>query len=145
MPITVPLINGIAYSWSSINVRIAGFEVVGITEINYGDSVAKQDLYGTGKYPVERSEGIYKATVEVGFLPSVVEALVEKSPTGRLQDLGVFDIIVIFLVGDNRRTHKIRNVEFLGNVRKMNKDGIVIKPPMICSHIQWTGGSDNNF
>ncbi|MDP1812337.1 MAG: hypothetical protein Q8K66_13125 [Sediminibacterium sp.] len=140
MPLTdVPLINGKAYSWSSIKFILAGVTVVGITAINYSDDVEKENGYGQGQMPIDRGEGNYKAESGITLKANEVEALTEKAPNGRIQDFGVFDIIVFYLVGTKKVTHKIRNAEFTGNKRDIKQGDKIIEVqlPLIISHIDW--------
>lgn len=135
----IPLINGKAYAWANISLVLAGAPVVGISSINYDDTEAKENGYGSGKFPIERAEGNYEASVDLTLRASELEAIASRAPNRRLQNFGVFDIIVSFLVGTQRVTHKIRNVEFTGNKRSMNQGDKVIEasPGLICSHIEW--------
>ena len=135
----IPLVNGKGYAWANVSFMLAGAAVVGITAINYSDTEEKENTYGSGKFPIERGEGNYAATVELTLRASELEALASRAPNGRLQDFGVFDIIVSFLVGTVRHSHKIRNCEFTGNTRNMNQGDKLIEsqPGIICSHIDW--------
>jgi hypothetical protein len=139
MPLNIPLINGKAYDWASVDVMLAGAPVVGITSIDYDDNEEKEDSYGSGKFPIERGGGNYAAKVSMTLRANELEALVDKTPNGRLQDFGVFDVIVSFVIGAVRKTHKIRNVEFKGNKRELKQGDKMIEssPEMICSHIEW--------
>lgn len=135
----IPLINGKSYAWANVSLMLAGAPVVGISVINYSDTEAKENSYGSGKFPIERGEGNYEATVELTLRANELEALASRAPNKRLQDFGVFDIVVSFLVGTQRVSHKIRNVEFTGNNRNMNQGDKMIEsqPGLICSHIEW--------
>lgn len=140
MPLTdVPLINGKSYSWASIKFILAGVNVVGITAINYMDDVEKENGYGQGQMPIDRGEGNYKAEASVTLKANEVEALTAKAPNGRLQDFGVFDILVCYLVGTQKVTHKIRNCEFTSNKRdvKQGDKHIESEFPLVISHIDW--------
>ena len=141
MPVNqIPLINGKAYSWAAITIVLAGINMVGATAISYGDDTEKENGYGQGKMPIDRGEGNY-----VPHEPSITfrnpenEAFIQKSLTGRIQDLGVFDIIVQFLVGTVIITHIIRNCEFTGNKRDMKQGDKVmsVEHKLICSHVDW--------
>ncbi|MGN7787418.1 hypothetical protein ACTJIJ_22990 [Niabella sp. 22666] len=136
----VPLINGRAYSWASVSVVLAGVPVIGITAISYGDLTEMENGYGAGQMPIDRGEGNYipdapKLTLRAG----VVDSLQESAPNGRLQDLGVFDIIVMYLVGTTKKTHKVRNCQFTNNKRDIKQgDKIVnVELDLICSHVDW--------
>lgn len=135
----IPLINGKGYAWANVDLILAGAPVVGITAINYSDTEEKENTYGSGKYPIERGEGNYAATVELTLRANELEAIASRAPNKRLQDFGVFDILVSYLVATVRHTHKIRNCEFTGNVRNINQGDKMIEgsPGIICSHIEW--------
>ena len=135
----IPLINGKAYDWASVTMLLGGTPVIGVSKISYDDNTEKEDTYGSGQFPIERGEGNYKANVDVTFRASELEALAAKTVNGRLQDFGVFDIIVSFLVGTVRKTHKIRNCEFTGNKRDLSQGDKMLEssPGLICSHIEW--------
>jgi hypothetical protein len=135
----IPLVNGKAYAWANVSIMLAGAPVIGVSAINYDDTEEKEDNYGSGKFPIERAEGNYKASVDVTLRASELEAIADKAANGRLQDFGVFDIVVEFLVGTVVKTHKIRNCEFTGNKRDMKQGDKTIEasPGLICSHIEW--------
>ncbi len=134
-----PLINGKAYAWANVEMLLGGVPVVGISKIAYSDTEDKQNNHGAGKFPIERAEGNYSAEASITLKASEAEAIAAKSPNGRLQDFGVFDIIVQFLVGTTRVTHKIRNCEFTNNGRDMNQGDTKIETEfkLIVSHIEW--------
>jgi hypothetical protein len=135
----VPLINGKAYSWAAITVILAGAPLIGITSISYSDDTEKENGYGQGSMPIDRGEGNYKAESSLTIRAGENEALIAKAANGRIQDLGVFDIIVQYLVGTKRIKHTIRNAEFTGNKRDVKQgDKIIdVEHTLIISHIDW--------
>ncbi|NNV54529.1 hypothetical protein [Limnovirga soli] len=135
----IPLINGKAYAWANVSFMLANAPVIGITAIDYDDMEGKKNGYGSGKWPIDRAEGNYEAKASITLKANELEALTDKAPNGRLQNFGVFEIIVSFLVGTTRRTHKIRNCEFTGNKRTMKQGDTEIASDMelIISHIDW--------
>jgi hypothetical protein len=135
-----PLINGVGYSWAQITIKIGGVAVSGVQAITYGDKQDISDVYGAGPYPVERVEGKITSSCSMTMLMSEVEALQQSVPSGRLQDIGEFDIVVSFEPGNGIvRTHKILNCRFLDNTRKMKSSDqtIPIDMTLICSQIIW--------
>src|SRR5438552_11189431 len=94
-----PLINGREYSWADILINIGGVPVIGITGITYDEEQVKEDNYGAGVNPVSRGYGNKKATASITMYASEVEALMERAPNGNLVDLGVFAVIVQYMVG----------------------------------------------
>ena len=139
MPNNVPLINGKAYSWASITAILAGATMVGIVAISYDDETEKENGYGAGQLPIDRGEGNYKAQSSITIRASENEALIEKAPNGRIQDMGVFDVTVQYLVGTVRKKHVLRNCEFTGNKRDVKQgDKIIdVEHTLIISHIDW--------
>ncbi|MBS1641546.1 MAG: hypothetical protein JSR11_03625 [Bacteroidetes bacterium] len=140
MPVqNIPLINGKAYSWACITILLGGATIVGATAINYSDEQEKENGYGLGIMPIDRADGQYKAEASIHLKANENEAIVAKAPNGRIQDLGVFDIIVQYLVGTVKKTHKIRNCEFTGNKRdvKAGDKMIEVEHKLIVSHIEW--------
>jgi hypothetical protein len=140
MPVNnVPLINGKAYSWACITFLAAGANITGITAITYGDETEKENGYGAGQMPVDRGEGNYIPEASMTLKANEIEKIIDQSPTGRIQDFGVFDVIVEYLVGTVRKTHKLRNVEFTGHKRdiKQGDKQIESECPLVISHIEW--------
>jgi hypothetical protein len=134
------LINGIAYSWSDINVNILGVLVSGISAINYEDEQEIEDNYGAGRLPVSRGYGEIKTTGSITLHVEEVVALQKVIPTGRLQDIPPFDIPVTYLpVSGVVTTDILKNVQFKKNVRnpKQGDKKIEVEIPLIISHIIW--------
>jgi len=137
----IPLINGHEYSWADIVVNMAGVPVTGITGIEYNDEQEVADVYGAGRYPVARSKGRITCTGKITLLSSEVVALAKKSPTGRIQDLAPFPIIVSYIPDDGGAvvTDKLRNCQFKSNKRSWS-EGDTSKPvdiDLAISHIEW--------
>ncbi len=107
-------INGATHSWSNLMVNIAGVSVSGITKISYSDEQTIENIYGAGQRPVGRGYGKIESKASFTLLRDEVEAIRAASPTGRLQDISPFDIIVQFIPVNGQRivTHKIRNAQF---------------------------------
>lgn len=138
----VPLINGVGYDWATIEITLLGKKLFGVTAIEYSDSVEKEDVYGAGKFPVSRGTGQYKAEAKITLLAEEVNILMKAlTPGKRLQDIGMFDVIVSYLPKDaaKRTTDVIRNCEFKNNKKgaKANDKMIETEFELICSHIEW--------
>lgn len=136
----IPLVNGVLYAWADIVVLIGGVPITGITGIEYGDTQDVVNLYGAGRLPVGRSKGRITPSGKLILYQEEVEALQAQSPTGRLQDLPAFDIIVQYLPASGLiHTDKIRNCNFSENTRKWAEGdtGKPVELPLIPSHIEW--------
>lgn len=74
-------VNGNAYSWGSMYLRIGGEEFTGFTEITYGDKRTRVKGYGMGRHqaPRLRSRGKYET-----------DPVKLKGPKGSIQALRAF-------------------------------------------------------
>jgi hypothetical protein len=137
----IPLINGTAYSWASIRFNIAGIDTVAVTAIEYSEDEMIENVYGAGKYPVERTgEGKIEPKAKITLLMSALELLRGKSITGRLPDLGIFDITVAFQKTNGIRTkHIIKNAQFKGDKVSVKEGDTKIEADidLLISHIVW--------
>ncbi len=138
----VPLINGVAYSWGDVTFNIAGTPIVGIVSIDYKDAQTIENHYGAGQHPISRGYGNIEPTASIGLSRSAIESIRAASEvTGRLQDIGPFDIIVSFvpLNGGAVVTHRIRNCVFTEDSNAMaqgdTKNEVTL--PLLPSHIEW--------
>ena len=126
--------------WNSVKMNMLGRDVEGITEINYDDSVEKENIYGAGAYPVGRGEGNYAAKCSITLLHEEIVALQRSlGPGKRLTDIAPFDINVSYEYGGFVYKDRIRNCEFKSNARnpKQNDKSISNQFELIVSHIDW--------
>ena len=136
----VPFINGKLYDWADIVLTIAGVPVTGITGIEYKDDQDIELKYGAGRLPVGVAKGRITCTGKITLYQEEVEALQRQSTTGRLQDLGTFDIIVNYLPDTGIvSTDKLRNCMFKSNGRtwKEGDTGQTVEIDLVLSHIEW--------
>lgn len=136
------LINkfGKVAGWNSITVRLLGRDVEGITELEYNDSVEKENIYGAGKYPIGYGEGNYAATASITLKNEEAVALQRSvGPGKRLADIAPFDIVVRYEYNGFVHRDIIRNAQFLGNGRepKQNDKSLSYKYDLLVSHIDW--------
>lgn len=137
-----PLINGQRHSWASVRCNVLGHTLVGISEINYSDSVVIEDHYGQGQMPVDRGVGNYSATANWTVKAYEVQRIQGLLPPGAyLADIPPFDITIVFLAkgSDQQVTHILRNVQFPQNARNLGQGNTAIDVPMELkiSHITW--------
>lgn len=88
-----PLVNGVAYSWSTVTLSIAGVIIKGITDITYEKSQDKEDTYGAGQYQVNRGYGNIKCTGSITIYADELRTL-EAAAGGSIMDLPSFDILI---------------------------------------------------
>jgi hypothetical protein len=141
-----PLINGRAYDWAQLVVKIAGANrpLVGITALNYADEQTIEKNYAAGNMPFSYGMGQIDCSGSMTLQMEEVEFLQKASPSGRIQDLPVFDIVVSFLNPEKEMvTHIIKNVKLTRNSREMEtgSTGITAEIPFMCSHIDWKPGA----
>jgi hypothetical protein len=126
--------------WNSVRLRMLGRDVEGITEIEYNDSVEKENVYGAGAYPIGRGKGNYQAAAAITLYQEEIIALQQSLGPGKhLTDIEPFDIVVRYEYNGFSYKDIIRNCEFMGNARTMqqNDKTITNKFDLLVSHIQW--------
>jgi len=135
-----PLINGKSYEWSDIICNVLGVPLVGITSVEYEEKQEMANVYGAGEFPVSRGYGSITPSAKITVLMEEIEAIQAIAPKGRLNKIPEFDIQVAY-VDDQlvTRVHKLRNVRFTGNSRKVNQGdtSIPVELELIISHIEW--------
>ena len=133
-----PLINGVAYSWSSINFNLFGVPVAGIVWIDYNRKQEKTDNYGQGSDPVSRGYGrkSYEGSIEIYLdeWKKVIAAAPSRDPLA----IGWFDIPVTYgnSVAD-ATMDVLRAVEFLEDpfTAKEGDTKLTVKIPLIIAQI----------
>ena len=136
----IPLVNGKLYDWADIVLAIAGVPVTGVTGIEYKDEQEVEMKYGAGRYPVGLGKGRISCEGKITLYQEEVEAIQRQSPTGRLQDIAPFNIIVSYLPDTGIvSTDKLRNVVFKNNGRSWNEGdtGKTVEIDLAMSHIEW--------
>lgn len=133
----VPLINGRAYSYCEVVVKIAGVEIPSVSKINYSEEQQKENNYGTGARPVSRGRGKIEVKASIEISMNDVEALRDAAPNGSLLALEPFDIEVHFLNAQKVVNHTLKNCEFTSDGMEAGVDDKDIKKSfdLIPSHI----------
>jgi hypothetical protein len=57
MATAYPLVNGVRHSWSSVEIRVAGQIILGVTEINYSPTLDPAVVRGAGALPIGHTLG----------------------------------------------------------------------------------------
>jgi len=138
----IKLINkfGKMSGWNSLRTRILGRDLEGITELEYDDAQAKENVYGAGKLPIGQSEGNYEAKASLTLHVEERIAILDSLPPGaRIQDIPAFDITVEYeFVG---RVYKdvLKNCSFMNNgiASKQGDKTHAFKHDLLISHIEW--------
>lgn len=126
--------------WNSITTNMMGRDVEGIKELEYSDSVEKENGYGAGQYPVGRGSGNYTAKASITLMVEEEIALQQSLPRGkRLADISPFDITAEYEYNGFKYRDRIRNAEFTGRAVavKQGDKTIAHKHDLIVSHIDW--------
>lgn len=127
-------------SWADVVVLIGGVPITGIIGVEYSDQQEIVNKYGAGRYPVGRAKGRITPGAKLILYQEEVQALSAQSPTGRLQDLPPFDIIVQYIPDSGILvTDKVRNCHISDNARKWKEGdtGQEVELPLVPSHIEW--------
>jgi hypothetical protein len=133
-----PLINGVSYSWSSIQFVLFGVPVIGIVDIEYKKKQTKTNNYGAGTDPVSRGYGKneYEASIEI-YLDEW-RNIINAAPSNDPLSIGWFDIQVIY--GNNMASATrdiLQAVEFLEDPfnAKEGDTKLTVKLPLILAGI----------
>ncbi|MEM6734481.1 MAG: hypothetical protein AAF620_00285 [Bacteroidota bacterium] len=143
-----PLINGKAYSWSQVEIRFSNISTPlnGVSKIEYSDEQKTEFNYGAGNFPVSRGFGNVESEAKITLHMEDIEDIRSNIPSGRLQDLGEFDVIVSYLhpVAARVVTHVIKNCYISNNGVEVSQDDMMIEKELELnpSHIQW---NDSNI
>lgn len=68
MGLSYPVVNGHLYSFASVEVKIGDFTYLGVTEVNYSESVEPVAVYGSDPVRVGRTLGRRKLTADLQIL-----------------------------------------------------------------------------
>ena len=80
--ISYPLINGLRYSFASIECTINGDKFLGFKSINYDDGLKPGVLYGTTPVPLGRTKGKYEAKGDLEVYRLEAQAILDALATG---------------------------------------------------------------
>jgi len=127
--------------WNSVTANMLGRDLEAITALKYGDSEAKENVYGAGKFPVGRSRGNYEPFASITLNKEEIDALQQALPSGkRITDISPFDIVVEYANNDGLiKKDRIRNCEFTNQeVDVKQADGTIeTEYELIVSHIEY--------
>lgn len=137
----IPLINGVAHDWGCINMLIGGIAYAGVTKIEYSEEQTIEDNYGAGLTVVSRGYGQIKCNCKVSLLGETSAALEAVARDGRLQNLGMFPIVVAYVPKGAaiKTTHRLLYCQFQGNSRSVSTGDTKIETEyeLKCGKIIW--------
>ena len=136
---SIPLVNGTAYSYADISLVVAGIPVFGVSSIAYDEEQAKENNFGVGDRPVSRGRGGIEPTASIEIDLDEAEKLRDASPDGSMLALAPFDITVVYLNGVKTTTHILKNCEFKNNGVETSQGDTAIKKSfeLALSHVVW--------
>ena len=133
-----PLINGVAYSWSSISFVLFGVPVSGITSIEYNRKQAKTNNYGQGSEPVSRGYGRKEYDGMIEIYLDEWKIVIAAAPNRDPLQIGWFDIPVVYgnSIADATKD-TLRACEFLEDpfTAKEGDTKLPVKIPLIIAQI----------
>ena len=133
-----PLINGISYSWSSIQFNLFGVPVAGIVSIEYKRKQAKTNNYGAGQEPVSRGYGKNEYDGSIEIYLDEWKKVISAAPSRDPLTIGWFDIPITYgnSVADAAQD-TLRAVEFLEDPfeAKEGDTKLTVKIPLIIGQI----------
>jgi hypothetical protein len=133
-----PLINGVAFSWSSISLVLFGVPVVGITSIEYKRKQTKTNNYGAGVEPVSRGYGKKECDGSIEIYLDEWKRIIAAAPSRDPLDIGWFDIQVLYgnSIADATKD-VLKAVEFMEDpfAAKEGDTKLTVKLPLIIAGI----------
>lgn len=133
-----PIVNGLAYSWSTVTLVVAGVIVKGVTDITYEKTQDKEDTYGAGQYQVNRGYGNIKCSASITLYADEVRAI-EAAAGGSIMDIPAFDILVQYVASPTKNVNdRLKNCEFKNEPYsiKQNDMNQEVKLDLILSDIE---------
>lgn len=133
-----PLINGVAYSWSSISFVLFGVPVAGIVNIEYKRKQTKTNNYGAGQEPISRGYGKKEYDGSIEIYLDEWKRVIAASPSRDPLAIGWFNIQVLYgnSVADATKD-VLQAVEFLEDpfTAKEGDTKLTVKLPLIIAGI----------
>lgn len=135
----IPLINGRAYDFTQVVVKIFGASVSSVSAISYSEEQAKENNYGTGTRPVSRGRGAKNASGSITLSMNDIEAIRDTIDTGSLLDIEPFDVQISYLNSEKVVTHILKNCEFTNDGVEASQDDKDLKKSfdLVISHINY--------
>lgn len=135
----IPLINGRAYDFTQVLVKILGAPVASVSAISYTEEQAKENNFGAGSRPVSRGQGTINASGSITLSMNDIEAIRDATITGSLLTVEPFDIQVSFLNHQRVVTHVLKNCEFTDDGVEASQDDKDLKRSfnLVISHIKY--------
>lgn len=135
----IPLINGRAYDFTQIVVKILGANVASVSSINYTEEQTKENNFGTGNRPVSRGQGAINASGSITMSMNDVESLRDVALDGSLLRIPAFDIEVSFLNAQRVVTHVLKNCEFTNDGVETSQDDKDVSRSfdIVISHVKY--------
>lgn len=140
MPAT-PLINGIAYSWANVKFNLFGVPLFGITEIDFGRKMKKENNYGYGQDPISRGYGNIENEGSITIYWDEWRRVIAAAPSFDPLYIKPFDIQVLFGSSSlNFKQDTLRSCEFLDDpfAAKQGDTKFLVKLPLIIALIEHT-------
>ena len=133
------LINGRAYDFTQIVVKILGASISSVSAINYTEEQEKVNNYGAGSRPVSRGKGAITASASITMSMNDVEAIRDVISDGSLLSLEPFDIQVSYLNAQKAVTHVLKNCEFTADGVEASQGDTDISRSfdLVVSHIKY--------
>lgn len=144
----VQKINGNAFSWSSIAIKIDGQAYFGIKSISYGDKLTRAKGYGVGRNhaPRSRTAGKYEIdpvsiSMEHETAAALRAALAERSTSGTSFGSVEFLVVVQYVEGDRVVTDEIERCTWSGQSAKNEEsaDPLYTEAEFDAMRIRWDG------
>jgi len=134
----ITLEGGNGASWVSFTHTIDGVPTNGIQRVQYRRPTAKQNNYGAGRKPYNRTRGKIEYEGSITLFLDVVWALIQSSPNGQLADRPPFEMTHRVQYGATSKTTVLKYVEFLEDGLDISEGdmNVLVDLPIIIGDIE---------
>jgi hypothetical protein len=115
-------VNGKKWDWNSIEAKIPGM-ILDIQDIDYGDELEKEALYGKGNMPNGYGTGNYKPTLKFSMLRDDFDRLLRYCKKNNVTLYGLVIPKVIVSYADNGEKTIVDEIENVTLDKVTNKGG----------------------
>lgn len=138
----VPLINGYRYSWASIEAKIRGKILTGLTEITYQNSVERERVRGQGRHGQGWTAGELDSEASITLSKEDYDALLDELAPDKEGAFDVlFEIVVSYEENGRVTTDTLLDCRIKSGERSHSRgnEGLVVTVPLDVDEILENG------
>lgn len=136
------MVNGVNYSWGHVTAIIFGVPIIGITEVKFKKTQAKENNYGRGFDVVSRGYGNKEYEGSIKLYRDELQRIINASPNKDVTDIPPFTITVVFgnnISGVQAQTVVLKFAEFTQDIMEVSQGDtkILCEMPIVFAGIDY--------